>query len=113
MQPIFGYIDTYGRHVPGMQTFAYYFTDGDRSIVYSGDNGDADFLYSQLAALDLPGVTVYHEVFFHFRMSAHAYYLDLMRLAAQVETYGYHCDPTVAPADSTLPLVVEHAHLMY
>ncbi len=108
-----GFIDTFGRHVQGMQTFAYYFTDGNRSIVYSGDNGDADYLYAQIAILDLPAVTVYHEVFFHFRMHAHAYYQDLMRLAANHETYGYHCDPTVAPADNTLPLVADHPEMNY
>lgn len=108
-----GYIDTFGRHVPGMQTFAYYFTDGKRTIVYSGDNGDADYLYEEITARNLPSVTVYHEVFFHFRMQAHAYYQDLMRLAGQYVTYGYHCDPRVAPADNTLPLVADYAALLY
>lgn len=108
-----GYIDTFGRHVPDMQTFAFYFTDGERSIVYSGDNGDPDFLVTQLQALDLPQPTLYHEIFFHFRLAAHAYYQDLMRLSASLPIIGYHCDPDQAPADNTIPLVANLPELNY
>jgi Metallo-beta-lactamase superfamily len=111
--PGLGCIDTFGRHVPGMQTYGYYFTDGHQSIVYSGDNGDADFLVAQVIALGLPSPTIYHEVFFHFRMHAHAYYQDLMGLMTVCPIYGYHCDPLVAPADNTLKLVANYPELNY
>ncbi len=108
-----GAIDTFGRHVAGMQTYAYWFTDGRQSIVYSGDNGDPDFLVAQIEALRIPSVTLFHEVFFHFKMSAHAYYQDLMQLSGRYKIYGYHCDPSAAPADNTLPLVINFPELNY
>ena len=98
-------IDTFGRHVPWMQTWAFAFTDGDRSIVYSGDNGDAIFLDREIQRLNLPSPTLFHEVFFLFRMQAHAYYHDLMGLMPKYPIYGYHCDHLKAPGDNTLPLV--------
>jgi ribonuclease BN (tRNA processing enzyme) len=111
--PGLGFIDTFGRHMAGMQTFAYYFYNQDKSIVYSGDNGDADFLVQQVQALQLPNPCIYHEVFFLFRFPSHAYYHDLMRLAAIYPIYGYHCNPTTAPADNTLPLVANIPELNY
>lgn len=98
-------IDTFGKHVPWMQTWAFAFTDGRRAIVYSGDNGDADYLLSEIERLQLPAPTVFHDVFFLFRITPHAYYHDLMALQGRVPIYGYHCDHAAAPADNTLPLV--------
>jgi L-ascorbate metabolism protein UlaG (beta-lactamase superfamily) len=111
--PGVGFIDTHGKHVPGMQTYGYYFEQPAFTIVYSGDNGDPDFLYDQIAARQLPAPIVFHEVFFHFKMASHAYYQDLMRLAKTYPTYGYHCDPDHAPPDNTLPLVVQFPELNY
>jgi L-ascorbate metabolism protein UlaG (beta-lactamase superfamily) len=108
-----GFIDTFGRHVAGMQTYAYYFQDDAQTIVYSGDNGDADFLVGEIQARDLLAPIIYHEVFFYFRIAAHAYYLDLMRLSAIYPIYGYHCDPDAAPSDCTLPLVARIPELNY
>lgn len=108
-----GAIDTFGKHVEGMQTYGYYFTEGDQTIVYSGDNGDADFLFRSLQELELPSPTVFHEVFFHFRIAAHAYYQDLMRLSEIYPTYCYHCDPAHAPADNTLRLVALEPRFLY
>lgn len=100
-----GFVDTFGRHVPWMQTYAFHFTDGAKSIVYSGDNGDAEYLFAALDALNLPNPVVFHEVFFHFRISAHVYYLDLMKWTDRYRIFCYHCDPQHAPADNTLQLV--------
>lgn len=108
-----GAIDTFGRHVEGMQTYAYYFQDAAQSIVYSGDNGDPDFLVAQIQALKLPSPTIFHEVFFHFRLRAHAYYQDLMQLSADYPIYAYHCDPAHAPSDSSLQLVANVPELNY
>lgn len=108
-----GAIDTFGRHVVGMQTYGYWFSDGEKSIAYSGDNGDGDYFIQQVQQLALPSPTIYHEVFFFFRMHSHAYYQDLMRLAAYCPIYGFHCDPTTAPADNTLPLVANFPELLY
>jgi Metallo-beta-lactamase superfamily len=111
--PGVGFVDTFGKHVPGMHTYAYYFRQAAHTIVYSGDNGDPDYLLAQIEALQLPAPIVFHEVFFHFRLASHAYYQDLMRLSSTYPIFGYHCDPAYAPADSTLPLVAQFPELNY
>jgi hypothetical protein len=96
-----------------MQTYAYYFSDGKSSIVYSGDNGDVDFLMEKITQLGLPEPTVFHEVFFHFEIAAHAYYRHVMRWTDRYRVFGYHCDPQYAPADNTLPLVANHPSFFF
>ena len=108
-----GFVDTFGRHVEWMQTYAYYFSDGQTSIVYSGDNGDVDFLMEEIAALALPEPTIFHEVFFHFEIAAHAFYRHVMRWTDRYRIFGYHCDAQHAPADNLLPLVVHHPEYLY
>lgn len=108
-----GFVDTYGRHVPDMPTFAYYFTNGESSIVYSGDNGDPDFLFQELEKLELPRATVFHEVLFYDRIRAHAHFEDLMPWAKKYPIYLYHCNPAYKPAECTLPLVQECPELHY
>jgi hypothetical protein len=108
-----GAIDTFGKHVEWMQTYGIYFTNGHTSIAYSGDNGDPDYFFEELQRLDLPKLTVFHEVFFHFRLHAHAYYQDLMAWSDQFSILGYHCDPKYNPDDSTLELVAHHPEYCY
>jgi ribonuclease BN (tRNA processing enzyme) len=108
-----GYVDTFGRHVEWMQTFAYFFSDGKTSIVYSGDNGDINFLMEKVAALALPEPTIFHEVFFHFEIAAHAYYRHVMRWTDRHRIFVYHCDAKHAPADNTLSLVEHHPEYLY
>lgn len=108
-----GFVDTFGKHVEWMQTYAYYFSDGKSSIVYSGDNGDVDFLMEKITQLGLPEPTVFHEVFFHFEIAAHAYYRHVMRWTDRYRVFGYHCDPQYAPADNTLPLVANHPEYLF
>jgi ribonuclease BN (tRNA processing enzyme) len=98
-------VDTFGQHVPTMQTWAYCFQEGGSKMVYSGDNGDADALFAQLKPMGLDKALVFHEVFFWPGVRSHAYYKDLERYLETYEIYGYHCDPTLAPADLKVPLV--------
>jgi hypothetical protein len=107
-----GFIDTFGRHVPGMLTYAFYFSNGRQSIVYSGDNGDANFLFGELDKLALPQPTVFHELFFFGRLFAHAYYADLIPWAERYRIYGYHCDPQFSPPDNPIPLVIHHPEFL-
>lgn len=108
-----GFIDTTGRHVPGMHTYAYHFSNGQSSIVYSGDNGDADFLFGELEPLNLPNPTVFHEIFFHFPIFGHTYYQDLIPWTARYTIHGYHCDPSYAPPDNTVSLVAHHPEFLH
>jgi ribonuclease BN (tRNA processing enzyme) len=109
-----GFIDTFGKHVEWMQTYAFHFTDGQKSIVYSGDNGDVDFLMERVLALKLPDAVIFHEVFFHFEIAAHSFYRNVMRWSeAGHKIYGYHCDPQHAPADNTLPLVIQFPEYLF
>jgi hypothetical protein len=107
-----GFIDTFGRHVPGMLTYAFYFTDGRSSIVYSGDNGDANYLFRELDRLALPEPTVFHEIFFWGRIHAHAYYADLIPWSDRYHIFGYHCDPQYSPPDNSIPLVIHHPEFL-
>lgn len=108
-----GSIDTTGRHMPGMATYGYHFTNGQRSVVYSGDNGDADYLLSRVKELGLPFPTIFHEVFFLGRIHSHAYYQDLETWLDRFPIYGYHCDHRTAPADLKLPLVAQQSDLVF
>jgi ribonuclease BN (tRNA processing enzyme) len=108
-----GSIDTFGRHVVGMPTFAYYFQGTSASVVYSGDNGDADYLFGELNARNLPSPTVFHEIFFHSPIRSHTHYKDLMRWQDRYTIFGYHCDPGHSPADNHVELVAHHPELLY
>lgn len=77
------------------------------------DNGDVDFLMEKITQLGLPEPMVFHEVFFHFEIAAHAYYRHVMRWTDRYRLFGYHCDPQYAPADNTLPLVANHPEYLF
>lgn len=98
-------IDTFGRHVEWMQTFGYCFTDGNASIAYSGDNGDAGFFFSEIEKLRLPQLRVFHEMCYFKGLKAHPHFSDLEPFLDAYEVYGYHCDHQKAPAENKIPLV--------
>ena len=98
-------IDTFGRHVPGMQTFGYCFTDGKASIAYSGDNGDADFFLSEISNLALPQLRVFHEMCYFEGLRAHPHFSALVPWQDRFSIFGYHCDHRLAPVTNKIPLV--------
>jgi ribonuclease BN (tRNA processing enzyme) len=103
--PGLSFIDTFGRHVPQFPTFAYIFTEGERTIAYSGDIGDPDFVFDNLRSLRLHGATVFHDISFSPQNKAHAFYKDVAKHAGEFEIYGYHLDPEKAPDDNPIRLV--------
>jgi ribonuclease BN (tRNA processing enzyme) len=104
-------IDTFGRHVPGMQTFGYCFSDGQRSIAYSGDNGDANYFFEALEKLHLPSLMVFHEMCYFEGLRAHPHFTDLEPWLKKYEIYGYHCDHRLAPTENRIPLVGDFPEL--
>lgn len=104
--PEIGAINTDGSHVDYMQTWAYYFTDGQASICFSGDTGQPKRIFDVLEGLQLPNLKVFHEVGF-FDVPAHTNYKALMPYLSDYEIYGYHCDPAHNVPDNKVPLVID------
>lgn len=110
--PELGAIDTFGKHVPGMSTWAFYFKDGDESVVYSGDLGEPEALFDQIDALDLPGKPlVFHELAFEDTYG-HTYFRALEPYTDRYNIYGYHNDPNLNPKENTIPLVANHPEFL-
>ncbi len=105
-------IDTIGAHVPGMQTWAYLFSENDQSIAYSGDIGNPKPFFTALESIAPPNLTIFHEVGFYQHVKAHTYYKELETYLDRYEIYGYHCDHRQKPADLVLPLVAESGFLV-
>ena len=107
------YINTYGQHTENMQSYAYYFEEDGKRIVYSGDLGDCEPLFKSLDKLQEMDTMVFHDITFNKLAKAHAYYKDLMRYSEQYTIYGYHCDPQKNPDDNSIPLVENNPQLLY
>ncbi len=107
-----GALDTTNKHIVGITSFAYYFTDGSSLIYFSGDVGDvtvaADFLRDRKET----NVTVFHEIH-HLKGSAHTHYRDVMNQLSDYKVFGYHCNPAKIPADNTIPLVANTPDLLF
>jgi ribonuclease BN (tRNA processing enzyme) len=104
-RPELDFINTFGKHVPGMQTYSYIFREGDQMIGYSGDTGDADTLFDYLEEKAAPDTTVFHDITFDRQNGSHTYFSELEQYAAHYPIYGYHCDPSQNPRENKIPLV--------
>lgn len=111
--PMLGVVDTHGQHVVGMQSWALYANSPDSSLVYSGDNGNPDFLFEELKGRGLKTPTrVFHEISFLTQEGgSHAYYKDLIPYLDRYEIFGYHCDPRRNPKDNPIPLVYDKSEM--
>ena len=107
------FIDTYGRHVANMQTYAYVFSDSTNVMVYSGDLGDPHLVAEQIQLKKLHPSYVFHDICFLPNISAHAYYKDLERYLVNFPLLGYHCDASQNPADNKIPLVYNHPEFLF
>lgn len=103
-------IDTFGMHVPGMQTWAFTFSEQGSSFAYSGDLGEPTAFFQALRNADLPDLKVFHETTYYEQVKAHAHYKVLESYMDEFEIYGYHCDPKAKPKDMRLPLVIESSY---
>ena len=101
-------LDTTGRHVPDMVSYAFHFTDsaGD-SLTFSGDLGDGRCLFDWLRAEGLRPRVVYHDLGFYPHVSAHAHYSVLAEAGRGFQLVGYHHDHRMAPPDCGIPLAAQ------
>jgi ribonuclease BN (tRNA processing enzyme) len=100
-------VDTFGLHVPGMPTYGYVFTEGNKCIAYSGDLGDADVMFEYLKNHGITNGLIFHDICFNPNIKPHSYYKDLQKHRDEFKIFGYHIDPTTKPNDLLIPLVAE------
>lgn len=107
------FIDTFGLHQAGMPTFGYVLKLPDLTIAYSGDLGDPNIVFNALAERHITDGVIFHDVaFMRLSNKAHAYYKDIEANLGSFKLWGYHNNPSRAPADNTLPLVYHHPELL-
>jgi ribonuclease BN (tRNA processing enzyme) len=104
-------IDTFGLHVKKYQTWAYLFSEGEQSIVFSGDIGDGDLIFRKLKKKKLKQTTVFHELVFS-EVPGHTMYTQLIPHLAEYPIYGYHCDPRKNVPENPVPLVADQPQLL-
>lgn len=107
------YINTFGKHVPGMQTYGYVFQEDAETMVYSGDTGDSDDVFEYLE--DHPPEkmpTVFHDITFDRANKSHTFYRELEEHMDQCNIYGYHCNPELNTSDNPIPLVYDHSNFL-
>ncbi len=97
-------IDTTEMHFPGMHTYAFLFEEDGQYVLYSGDIGDPNYLFSVLDTKGIQQATVFHDLSF-IQVPTHAYYKDLIPHQARHTLFGYHNNPQLNPADNPIPLV--------
>lgn len=107
-----GYVETTNTHVPGMTSFAYYFTDTDALIYYSGDTGSVVPAQTFLRDRTETDIRVFHETTFKTESSVHVPYTVLQRELANYPLYAYHVAKENKPNDCTLQLVEECPELL-
>lgn len=100
-------VNTFGLHVPGMQTWAYVFQEEQETIAFSGDIGQPKPFFDFLRAQNYPGLQVFHEATFFPGVPAHTHYKDLENYADEFEIYAYHCYLEKRPADLRIKLVAD------
>ncbi|MCC9166694.1 MBL fold metallo-hydrolase [Pontibacter harenae] len=106
------FVDTFGQHSEGFQTYGYIFEEEEQRIVYSGDLGNPDILFDKLTKLPPLNTHVYHDITFNAQNSGHTYYKKLLPYLNGNEVFGYHCDPTQNPSDNPIRLVFYEKSLL-
>lgn len=101
------YWDTFGEHLPKMQTYGYYFQEDNTAIAYSGDIGTTSIAESLVASrADVPeNLVLFHDTSFLLQATAHTYYKRLEDFLTRLYVIGYHHNPLLKPADCRLPLI--------
>ena len=107
------FLDTFGKHSEGFQTYSFIWEEKEERLVYSGDLGQADFLFAHLLTLPPLSTIVFHDISFDPENKGHAHYTHLQPYQPHYTIFGYHCDPTQNPADNTIPLVYNQPAYMY
>ncbi len=97
-------LNTTGRHVPNMTSFAYFFHDADEWVALSGDLADYQYFWSFMEKEGIRPSRVFHEMSL-FPVETHTYYKNLIPFLERAPIYGYHCDHTFNPPDNPVGVV--------
>ncbi len=113
--PEIQYINTFGKHIPGMRSYAYFFVENNEIFAYSGDIAKNACIFKELERyVDRYKITVFHEVAFaRDEEKVHTGYKKLEKYSNIGDIYCYHCDPTKRPTDMKLPLVYENKEMLF
>jgi len=110
--PSIGHIDTSNQHVEGMTSFAYYFSENDQLIYYSGDIGNADVAKDFLATRSESNIRVFHETSPRTDITVHASYKEIEEKLGEYETYVYHIAKENMPDDCTLKYIEDYPEFL-
>jgi ribonuclease BN (tRNA processing enzyme) len=88
-----------------MQTFAYLFKSAQKTILYSGDIADPDFLFQYLKQQKIQPDLIFHDITFFKEAKAHAFYQDVAKYLGTYSIIGYHHDHRMNPVDNPIPCV--------
>lgn len=107
-----GALDTTGQHVPNMPGVAYYFTEHDELIYYSGDLGNVQTTKDFLDSRSESKITVFHDIN-PKEGPGHVNNYVAAEVLKDYDVYGYHCDKVTLPADNPVKLVEEYQEFLY
>lgn len=111
--PGIGYIETTNQHKKGMMSYAYYFTENDHLIYYSGDIGNAQVAKGFLDTRKETKIQVFHETTPRLDVAIHASYKEVEEKLQQYHTYVYHIAKENMPSDCTLKYVEDYPEFLY
>jgi len=111
--PEIGYIDTSNQHKPGMTSFAYYFSEKNSLIYYSGDIGNADVAANFLKDRTESVIKVFHETSPMIDGIAHASYKEVEEKLGKYNPYVYHIAKENMPDDCMLKYVEDHPEFLF
>ena len=110
--PNIGFIDTSNQHVEGMTSFAYYFSEDNHLIYYSGDIGNADTAKNFLDSRSESNIQVFHETTPRMDIPVHASYKEVEEKLGDYETYVYHIAKENMPDECTLEYVENYPEFL-
>jgi len=110
--PNVGFVETTNQHVVGMTSFAYYFSENDHLIYYSGDIGNADVAKNFLAGRTERRIQVFHETTPRTDISVHASYTEVQEKLQSYETYVYHIAKENMPSGCNLNYVEDYPEFL-
>lgn len=107
------FIETTNQHAEGMRSFAYYFTDDDHLIYYSGDIGNADVAADFLGDRTESNIQVFHETSPRLEIGSHTSYKEVEQKLGKYDPYVYHIAKENMPADCTLKYVEDYPEFLF
>ncbi len=95
-----------------MTSYAYYFTEDETTIYFSGDTGSIEPVKTFLQERAESNIIIFHETTFQPKSMVHVPYTTLQSELTGYDVYAYHIDKANKPADCTLKLVEEYPEFL-